>query len=446
MNALHRYRSQLGCLDLQTGASVHGRDLARAGLSNALASGSIAAVYRWSERARAQALLLPPVKPPRDPEAAAALEELRQVRQMLREAELAGKPASGLRARAAALERTTREHAWSTAGPGAAAGSATPAPLTTIRDELSGAAMVSYLRRDEDSLLALVVTGRSASIVPLGSYAAAAEAVLRLRADLDAQAGRAMPKRLAETVHEATRRDAERLGRLILGPVLPLVGDRPLVVVPTGVLTTVPWSMIPGCVRRPVTVAPSATTWSAARRRTNSGTGTLLVAGPGNERGEPEVRAIAALRRSAKVLAGVAATPAATLTALDGVETAHVAAHGHHQPENPLFSTLDLSGGPLLGYDLQQVRTPPATVVLSSCDLGLTDIRPGDETLGMATALFGAGTSTVIASVSRVADESAMTAMTRYHRSVAAGDSPATALAAATSPEDPTGFICFGTG
>ena len=59
MAALHRHRTQFGCLDLQTGAAVHGQDLARAGLAAALASRSTAAVYRWSERARAQALLLP---------------------------------------------------------------------------------------------------------------------------------------------------------------------------------------------------------------------------------------------------------------------------------------------------------------------------------------------------------------------------------------------------
>ncbi len=84
MAALHRHRAQFGCLDLQTGAAVHGQDLARAGLAAALAGGSPAAVYRWSERARAQALLLPAPRPPDDPAAAAALEELRQARHSLR--------------------------------------------------------------------------------------------------------------------------------------------------------------------------------------------------------------------------------------------------------------------------------------------------------------------------------------------------------------------------
>src|SRR6266536_2561220 len=257
MAALHRQRTQLGSLDLQTGAAVHGRDLARAGLAAALASGSTAAVYRWSERARAQALLLPPVRPPDDPTAAAALEELRQVRHALREAELAGRPAAGLRSRAEALQRTVRELAWAAPG-GAGAAGPELAPPAAVQDGLADAALVAYLR-DGAALWALVVDQRSATVVRMGSYAAAEEAVLRLRADLDTQAGRAMPRRLADAVATATRSDARTLAAAVLDALLTRVGDRDLVVVPTGILMTVPCSVLPACAGRPVTVAPSAT-------------------------------------------------------------------------------------------------------------------------------------------------------------------------------------------
>jgi CHAT domain-containing protein len=85
-------------------------------------------------------------------------------------------------------------------------------------------------------------------------------------------------------------------------------------------------------------------------------------------------------------------------------------------------------------------------VVLSSCDLALTDIRPGDETFGLATALLNAGSATVIASVSRVADDTAIAAMTGYHNAVAAGHPPATALANVLPTTPPAGFICYGAG
>jgi CHAT domain-containing protein len=275
-----------------------------------------------------------------------------------------------------------------------------------------------------------------------------------------------MPGRLAAAVRTATRRDASALAAAVLDPLLNLVGDRDLVVIPTGILSTVPWAVLPGCTHRPVTVAPSGSAWNAAQARLRTFVEApdpppaLLVAGPGNDRGEAEVRAIAALREPAPgldqhgsvfrspatVLTGSAATPAATLAGLTGTGVAHLAAHGHHEADNPLFSTLDLAGGPLMGYDLERTGGTPAIVVLSSCDLGLSDVRPGDETLGMTTALLSAGSSTVIASVSRVADESALAVMTNYHRSISQGHRPAAALAAAGPPESVAGFVCFGAG
>jgi hypothetical protein len=446
MAALAAYRGQLGCLDLQTGAAVHGRDLAAAGLRAALSGRSVAEVYRWAELGRAQALLVPPVRPPAAPEAVAAIEELRQVRTALRRAELDGAPAGALRARGEALQRTIRERAWSAAGPGTVV---KPVPLRAIRDEVADAAMVIYLC-DGAVLSALVLAGGSATVVPLGDAAPAEEALLRLRADLDAQAGRAMPERLAAVVAAATRRDAAALAAVVLDPLLPLVGDRDLVVVPTGLLVTVPWAVLPGCAQRPVTVAPSATAWSLARRRAARARSpeppALLVAGPGNERGEAEVRAIATLRPHATVLVGAEATPAATLAGLARAGVAHLAAHGHHVAGNALFSSLELAGGALMGYYVAHLGTAPAIVVLSSCDLGLNDVRPGDETLGMVTALLSAGSSTIVASVSRVADDTAMALMPEYHRRIGQGMPPATALAALGAPAHLAGFVCFGTG
>jgi CHAT domain-containing protein len=258
-------------------------------------------------------------------------------------------------------------------------------------------------------------------------------------------------------VATATRHDAATLAAAVLNPLLGRIGDRELVVVPTGILTTVPWSVLPDCAGRPVTVAPSATVWHNATHRRAAdhriGTGmpvlsaaTLLVAGPGNARGDEEVRAIATLRPDATVLTGPCATPAATLTAFGTATIAHLAAHGQHRAENALFSTLELADGPLLGYDLRRVARTPSMVVLSSCDLGLADIRPGDETFGMVTALLNAGSATVVASVTRVADDTAVAIMVNYHQAIAGGQSPAGALAAALKADATTGFVCFGTG
>jgi CHAT domain-containing protein len=261
-----------------------------------------------------------------------------------------------------------------------------------------------------------------------------------------------MPRRLAEAVTTAARQDAAALAAAVLDPLLPLLGERELVIIPTGPLVTLPWGVLAGCARRPVTVTPSATVWHTARQRLHAYTQVadavppLLVAGPRNERGDAEVQAIAKLYPQAAVLTGAQATASATLAELDGRGIGHLAAHGRHEQDNALFSSLELADGPLMGYDLHHLGATPAQIILSSCDLGLSDVRPGDETLGMTSALLNTGSCTVVASVSRVADETAMQIMTAYHEGLTKGESPATALAAASSPDQLAGFVCFGAG
>jgi len=248
-----------------------------------------------------------------------------------------------------------------------------------------------------------------------------------------------MPARLAAAVAAATARDARTLQDALLTPLLGRIGDRPLVVVPTGLLITVPWGMLPACAGRAVTVAPSATSWLSSARVVDGPS--VLVAGPGLDHSEAEIAEISALRRGSVVLSGSSATAAATLEALDGAGVAHLAAHGRHEAENPLFSALDLHGGPLLGYDLPRLGRPPGVVVLASCELGLTEVRPGDESFGMASALLAAGTSTVIASACRVADALAAEVMVGLHRALVARVPPAAALAGVAAG---TSFVCLG--
>ena len=111
----------------------------------------------------------------------------------------------------------------------------------------------------------------------------------------------------------------------------------------------------------------------------------------------------------------------------------------------------DLADGPLMAYDVQRLSVPPRQVVLSACDVGRTVVRPGDEILGFTAALLHMGTPTVISSVCRVADDTALGVMTAYHRALLAGARPAAALALAAdsggADDEPlTPFVCFGAG
>jgi CHAT domain-containing protein len=177
----------------------------------------------------------------------------------------------------------------------------------------------------------------------------------------------------------------------------------------------------------------------------------VLVAGPRLQHAEREVQSLATEQPGAAVLVGAAATAEATLRALDGAALAHLACHGRFRADSPLFSSLELADGPLTTLELQRLRRPPEVLVLSACDLALSDRHPGDELLGLSAALLAMGTRTIVASVVPVPDAAARRLMLAFHRELAGGASPALALARAQAglrkgSEALAGFVCLGAG
>jgi hypothetical protein len=445
------HRARLGSIDLQTGVAALGADLAAAGLRQALDRGSAPLVFAWLERSRAQAFRARPVRPPADPRAAEVLAELRQLGYLIRQAELNGVRDPAAIARRAVLQREIRERSWHAAGAGeAAAGTAGPGEIGAVL-ESSGQALVSILARGGE-MHAVVLRREAMHLRRLGDFDTAAEAARRLVADLDTLAGRRLPARLETVVEESIRHQTAVLTAEITAPLRRLLGDGGVVIVPTGVLASIPWNMLPDLRGRPVTVCPSASEWLAAWRRgpppapAPPARPALLVAGPDLAHAASEVTAIAGIYPGCRPLVAEAATVSATLRSLDGTWLAHLAAHGHHEQENFLFSRLDLADGPLMAYDLQQLAAAPRQVILSACDVGRSVVRPGEELLGFTAALLYVGTATVISSVARVGDDAAVGIMTDYHRRLAAGARPAQALAEAAGSEQLSPFVCFGSG
>jgi CHAT domain-containing protein len=448
---LHDRRGQSGSLDLQTGAAALGTQLADMGLRCVLDHGSARQVFAWMERSRAQAFRVKPVRPPDDPEEATLLAELRQLAILIRTAELNGAPDARATARRAELQRRVRQRRWRSSGAGTAIDVATPVRVGEALTA-SGQVLAALLTRDDD-MLAVTISGQQVKLITLGDFARATEATRKLTADLDALAGRSLPARLAAVIRDSIKNQTAILEAEIITPLHPLLGDQGLVLIPTGPLAGVPWSMLPSLHARPVTVSPSATHWLETWRRLTANAAhpartaaPALVAGPGLAYAVPEVAELAQVYPGASPLTGDDATVDATLSALDGTDLAHLAVHGHHDRDNVLFSSLDLADGPLMAYDIQTLRTAPRQVVLSACDVGRAVVRPGDEILGFTAALLHAGTPTVISSVTRVADDIAPAIMTAYHRALRKGLRPAEALAAASAADPLSPFVCFGAG
>jgi tetratricopeptide (TPR) repeat protein len=442
-------RGRLGSLDLQTGAAALGTDLAAAGLRIAVSRRSAPLVFAWLERSRAQAFRVRPVLPPANPQVASILAELRQIGYLIRDAELNGVRDPAAIARRTELQREIREHDWQAGGLGEPAALARLGEVS-IALEQGGLTLVSFLAI-AGALLAVVVRRGSACLVTLGDAKAAAEAARRLAADLDTLAGRRLPARLETVIRESARHQADVLTAQVIAPLRAWISDDSLVIVPAGPLAGLPWAALPGLRGRPLTVCPSASSWLAADRHGRAAgrwpaVPPILVAGPDLDHAAWEIAQVANLYPGCRSLDGEKATVRETLAALDGAPLAHLAAHGHHDHENVLFSRLDLADGPLMAYDIQQVPVAPRHVVLSACDVGRTVLRPGEEVLGFTAALLYMGTATIISSVTRIADADAVGMMTTYHRLLAGGADPAGALAEAALAVPFSPFVCFGSG
>ncbi|MFG1706271.1 CHAT domain-containing protein [Nonomuraea sp. M3C6] len=446
---IHSHRGTLGSLDMLTGVTALGADLAACGLATALAGGSARHVFAWSERCRAQAFRYRPPHAPEDERTAEALAELRQLAQRMHADEAAGQRRPELRRRCLELEQLIRERGWQLPGVGAglALASTSAVEAALAADDY---AMVSLLNVD-GTLLALTLGRGRCRLYELSAYEPVAEAARRLAGDLNAQAGRILRPAMKAVIEASVRRQLGIIADAVIAPLTQaLSGVRGIVLVPTMALSAVPWGLLPELRGRPLVVVPSALVWLSARRARSpyepDGGSSVLVAGPDLDHAETEIERLGAVHPKAKRLRGGLATVSATLEALDGASFAHFAAHGHHERENVLFSRLDLADGPLMAYDLERLGQAPGHVVLSACDVGQAVVRAGDELLGFTAALLYLGTSTVISSLTRVPDQVAEQIMMAYHRDVARGASPADALASASADEPAATFVCFGAG
>lgn len=434
LDVMDAHRASLGATELRAHVSGQAKEIAELGQRLAVESGKPATVLEWTERFRAAALRLPPVRPPDDHEVAAELAELRKVHADLEEAGAEGRPTAALDRRQAALEESVRRR---TRRSSSSAGDREP--LVTpdrLRAQLQDQALVELA--DVDGVLhAVTVTDRGIRLHRLGDAPA-------VRAELDAS--RFALRRLAyrrgsaastSAAQAALAHAGRQLHEMLLAPLMREIGDRPLVVVPPASLHAVPWSTLPSCQDRPVSVAPSATTWLRAAASAPPPRGrVVLAAGPGLPAADEEVQILAAMHTGSTLLRREGATAAAVSDALDGASLGHVAAHGRFRSDNPLFSCLVLADGPLTVYDLERLTRAPYRLVLSSCDSGLAGVRAGDELMGLAAAMFPLGTAGIAASVVPVPDGATLPLMRALHERLVAGDSLAAALAGARSKLD----------
>jgi tetratricopeptide (TPR) repeat protein len=444
---LASYQGSLGCLDLRTAGAVHGLPLARLGLELADRTGSAADFFAAVERGRAISTRLTPVGPPTDERTAELLTDLRRTQEEARNLEgnaVLAEQLTRLRSRAARLQREIRGRAWEQeAGvEHPVSGSARVGDVRAAA-RASGTAFVSYVLYG-GRWRAVLATGSRPRMFDLAGEGEVEELVQRLRADLDALAMPMLPRPLADAVRRSLDAGLGVLDELLVAPLG--LQDAPLVVSCSRNLVLAPWSMLPSRRGLPVVVTPGATAWLRSgppARRTRPRV--VAIAGPGLRRAEQEALQVRDSWAGAELVTGQEATTEAVRKALASADVVHVAGHGTHQQESPLFSCLRLVDGPLFAYELDADQGSAPCVVLSACEAGLATVRPGDEGLGLTNVLLHLGSRSVLSSVARVRDDVAATVMGRAHAAMSAGTDSAQALADALADGDQVApFVAFG--
>ncbi len=429
VDELHAWLSAYGSLDLQSSAVGHGRGLTRLGLDLAVADGRPAVVFEWTERSRVLNSRVTPASPP-----ASAAEELRALRDQQGADHDDGEP--GLRDR-------IRQHSWYTETSGPAA---RPADLGAVQAALDHDDVLVSLAVAGAQIVALVATRTEADVIELGPLSEVRARIPRVVADLETSAADHLPEMLRGAVLGSLDQQLADLGEALLGPVAARWDERTRVVlVPTGRLNGVPWTLLPQLRGRPVTLGRSATHWlSLAGRRMPTAT-VGFACGPRLPHAAAEIAASAQAWPGARV--DLATTAASIARLAESVSILHVAAHGRHEGESPMFSGVELHDGHWYGYDIDQLARVPELVVLSACEVGAATVRAQEYLIGLTVAWLHAGTQCVIASPLAVNDRAAARLLPELHARLAAGAAPAAALAEAMAEEaHPPPFACYGRG
>ncbi|MET0735940.1 MAG: CHAT domain-containing protein [Microbacterium sp.] len=423
LDELAEWQASFGSLDLATSLVMHGSGLIYAGLGAATRSGRPDVVFEWSERARHLSQQAVPLRPPPDAALAADLAELRQLRSEDGTGEWLSEP------RAASLAERVRQRQWSSTG---GAGLRRAVTLDELRERLPGdAAYLTYVF-DGSGLVVLAVADGVQSIVAIERWPDVVRRMAALRADLDMSASlRSGP--IGAAVAASLEDQLTALSAVLVDPIRDLIAGRSIVLTVPNILGGLPWGMLPALRGQVFTIATSATQWLADQGPVTTYGSVGFVVGPGVARGAEEVATARSAWRDAETLDGAAASVDAVTALATRVDLLHIAAHGRHAADHPLFSGIELADGTIFGYDIDLVPEVPETVVLSACEVGRSTVRGGEEAVGMTRVWLHAGARCVIAAPVIVADDIACELLGAMHEDLAAGAAPAAALAAASA-------------
>lgn len=108
----------------------------------------------------------------------------------------------------------------------------------------------------------------------------------------------------------------------------------------------------------------------------------------------------------------------------------HIATHGLFRPDNPFFSMLKLADGWIDVRALYRLPLAARMVILSACESGASQVRGGDEVIGLARGFLAHGIQTLLVSLWNVHDASSTLLMEQFYTHLTATVNPVRPAAA----------------
>ena len=205
----------------------------------------------------------------------------------------------------------------------------------------------------------------------------------------------------------------ERLRQLVVDPLRPY--SEPARVAPDGALWGLPWNALLD--DEPVVLAnPAFPAWTLSRPVKRV---VVWAHDPGDlSHVDAEIRALLERFPGAEVYR----TRRQALDSLsDEIDLLHVACHASTRSDNPLYSSIELQDGPLLGIEVARSGGSARWVSLSACDTGKVSLRLKTEPDGLVRAFLALGADAVVASLWPFDDEGARRLMESFYGAVASG-------------------------
>lgn len=334
-----------------------------------------------------------------------------------------------IRKREAEVLRVVREMPFSVAE---SAGLVSPKAATAeeIRANLSpGSTLLEYFQV-RGRFVVVLLRNDLLEIVPVGEVSRVNDLLARLQFQLSKfRLASEYTSAFQASLLQATQRHLKELYDELLGPVKKWLTGNHLLVVPHGILHSLPFhalfdgqQYIIDSFR--VSYAPSATVLSLCRARSSNQSASALVLGIPDAAAPfvlDEAHAVANAIPGSELFLGKGATVGVLQQKGPHSRFIHIATHGYFRQDDPMFSGIRLGDGILSLYDLYQLRLPAELITLSGCATGLSVVAEGDELLGPVRGLIYAGAQSALLTLWDVQDHSTAQFMASFYGHLSGG-------------------------